>query len=85
MNAPVHAAFARILGSICPPAAQQPQVEGEYLCTVNYDGLLLDVYGDGEVYYSGIAIMGSKVCIGGVMADERIDEIERMAEKQIRG
>lgn len=82
MNAPVNAAFASILGNICPPAPKQPMVEGEYLCTVDYDGLLLDVYGDGEGYFSGISIKGGKVDISGVMR-ETINEIESMAVKQM--
>ena len=83
MNAPVNATFASILGSICPPAPKQPQIDGEYLCTVTYDGLALDVYGDGEGYYSGITLKGSGVYLCGVMSSSVIDEIERMAEKRV--
>lgn len=83
MNAPVHAAFASILGSICPPAPKQPMVDGLCLCTVNYDGLLLDVYGDGEGYFSGIALKGRKEYLSGVMSLETIREIELLANQQM--
>ena len=82
MNAPVSQAFASILNNICAPAPQQPLVDGTCLCTVNYDGLLLDVYAT-EDGYSGIALKGSKVAVNIVMSDERIDEIERLAEEEM--
>lgn len=80
MNAPVHPAFASILGNICPPARKQPEVSGTVWRTVSYDGLMLDVYCDADGDYSGIALTGRKEHLGAVMCDEVMDEIQRMAE-----
>ncbi len=82
MNAPVNAVFASILNNICAPAPQQPMVAGECVATVEYDGLWLDVYAT-EDGYSGIALAGCKEAVNIVMSDERIDEIERLAEEEI--
>lgn len=83
MNAPVNAVFASIFSKYCAPAHQQPMVNGEYLSTVDYDGLLLDVYADSEGGYGGITLAGSKVFLCGLMSDEVIDEIQRKAEEKL--
>lgn len=84
MNAPVNAAFASILNNICPPASKQPLVHGTVWRTVVYDGLALDVYVDSDGDYSGISLSGDKRHIGGILSPDRIDEIERMAEADMR-
>lgn len=83
MNA-INPAFASILNNICPPAAKQPMVDGAVWRTVVYDGLALDVYVDADGDYSGISLSGDKRHIGGILSDDRINEIERMAEAQMR-
>ena len=85
MNAPVNAAFASILGKICPPAPKQPEVQGVLWRTVSYDGLLVDVYCDSDGDYSGMALHDDKRNVCGLMSDERVNEIERMAMQQMRG